>query len=742
MAAVAKTMGMTTKDLVKTVQGRHLKTEKFLDAIAKTGTNDNFSKMATEYKTIGQAMDGLRETIANKVQPQFKKLSSIGINAISGITDKLGNVDFSSFSDGIINTLSYIRPIMDKIKLGFQDIVDGFNSTGAGNSVGQMFQQIADSVSNLTDTLSGNGIYTVIGSTIGKMISGLSKFIGTLASVTSKLDPGTLKALGLALLVLKAGTKGLILTAVVAGLKALNKLNPSQLQTLAKAITTLAIAFAAFKVIKSIGKGISSFFGAFRGIKTPQISAPTVPPAGGIVQSAGAYLKLAAALVMVGAAIAITAGGFALLAKTAKTLASGGGSAIAVFFGMLAAIAALAVLVRLLGPAFAGSAVGFLIFGAALLVIAVAIAIAAAGLSLLASQLPNISNYGSKAAISILLLAGAIAVFGIAAVVAAVGIVLFAVGLAIATPLIMLAAVGMLMLGVAAIILGAGLLLVGAALIVVAVGIAAIGVAVLVMVSMFIMAGTMIVSTITSAMSNVVSAVRNGVSNAVNAAKSFGSALVSVGKDLIQGLVNGITSMVGQAVSAVKSVAGKVVAAAKSVLHIGSPSKLFNQFGRWVDQGLAIGLGHDAGIAASASADMAAGVVAAASDMTPTINPIAVGNANAGDMLANGFNRAYDAIGQVANALGNLNGTSAGIGINQNEQISTSFNRDDGKGYGSLVNTQFGGYGSQTDDHSSTVTIERGAIQINSSGNADVDADTLLEAIENKIRANNERSLA
>jgi hypothetical protein len=37
-----------------------LKPEDFLNAIAKTGTNANFTKMATQFKTVGQAIDGLK----------------------------------------------------------------------------------------------------------------------------------------------------------------------------------------------------------------------------------------------------------------------------------------------------------------------------------------------------------------------------------------------------------------------------------------------------------------------------------------------------------------------------------------------------------------------------------------------------------------------------------------------------------------------------------------------------------
>ncbi|MBH9985208.1 tape measure protein [Lactobacillus sp. M0390] len=830
MAAVGKTMGMNTKQLVKAVQDGKIKTEDFLAAIAKTGTNANFSKMATQYKTVGQALDGLKETIANKVQPQFKKLSDIGIKAISGITDKLGNVNFKPFSDELLNTVNYVKPILDKVKLGIQDVVDGFNSTGAGTEISQMFQQIADSASNLTDTFSGSGIYSTIGTTIGNMAGGLAKFIGTLASVTGKLDPGTLKALGAALLVLKAGTKGLVLTAVVVGLKALNKLNPSQLQSLAKAVTALAIAFAAFKVLK----GVKDVFGSLKGLgalgkifkrtpKTPNLPALSeAPKSGG--NAASTFATMGSAMLKLGAA-ALTAGaGFALLAYGIKTIAQGGSTAIGVLIGVGVAIIVILVAIAALSKPLDVAAVGLFAIGVAALLAGVGILAATFGLSLLAKELPTIAQYGLQAAFNILVLSAAMAVFALGAIIATVGLIalavglvvlavgmgvaaiggllfaaaliavaigaiiatvgvallavgvmilaassivaaiglimmavgitliaavgivaalglmLFAVALMIAAPLMMIAAVGALLLGVAAIILGAGLLVVGAALLVVAGGLIAVGVAVMVLVTMFIMAGTMMVTAITSAMSNVVSSVRNGVSNAVNAARSFAGALVSVGRDLIQGLVNGIKSMVGAAVNAVSSVASRVVGATKNILHIGSPSKLFNQYGRWVDQGLAIGLAHDADLASNASAEMAAGVVAAASDMTPTLNPLSIGKTNVGNLLANGFDRATTAVNSVANALSGLDGTTAGIGINEQDQFDASISSNDANG-SNLIGTKFGGSSANNDNRSSTVTIESGAIQINSTGNTDYDADMLLEAIENRLIAQNEKAL-
>lgn len=96
MAAVAKSMHMSTGDLVKNVQAGKVSTEDFFNAIAKTGTNANFTKMATQFKTVGQAADGLKETIVNKLQGAFDNMSQVGINAIVKLTDWIQKIDFDA----------------------------------------------------------------------------------------------------------------------------------------------------------------------------------------------------------------------------------------------------------------------------------------------------------------------------------------------------------------------------------------------------------------------------------------------------------------------------------------------------------------------------------------------------------------------------------------------------------------------------------------------------------------------
>ena len=841
ISAVAKTMGKSTTELIKNIQDGKVKTQDFLNAVAKTGTNANFSKMATQYKTVGQAMDGLKETLANKLQPQFDKVSQVGIKAVSGITDKLANLNWDALGNGILSAISKVQPVLANLGNGFKQMFEGFNSSGAGKSIVDMFDSIADAGKKLTATLSkgkgGNSFFKQLGSLGGGALSSVAQAISGVANAVGKMDPSSLMALARAFIVLKGGLKGIAIMAIVKGLQQLNGLSPGTIENIASALTKLAYAFI---ILKAVGKGmqmlkgIHDAFSSLSGLKTPKMTTPEVPQASGIAQSAGAYLKLGAALLMVGGAVALTAAGFKLLADAATQLASGGGAAIATFFGMVAAIAALAVVVRLLGPAMIGASAGFLMFAAALLIIGAAIFVASAGITMLATQLPIISQYGLSAAVGLLALAGAVAVFGVGALVAAVGVVVLGAGLIVLAaglmiaavgallfgvaltliaamslvagaglmimavamvmiapmtliaavgmlmlavamvmiaPMAMIVAVGMLMLSMALILVGpmamvaavglmllasasmmlaAGLAAVAAAAMMTAATIVAVGAAVMTMVSMFIMAGSMMVSAITSAMSRVVSAVSSGIQAAVSAARGFAGALVGVGRDLIQGLINGITSMIGAAVSAVSKVASSVVSAAKGLLHIGSPSRLFRQYGRWVDQGLIIGLNKDAGAAADASANMAQGVVDAASGMHPTIGAPEMDQFNTGDLLADGFDRAKDSVYDLIGAITGLNGKTANVGVLGSITGNQNFNEKSIDGSSLATGSDAITPASVLSSNSSTnntnndqsVTIQSGAITINSSGNPEQDADALLDRLEEKIMEQADKSLS
>ena len=63
-----------------------------------------------------------------------------------------------------------------------------------------------------------------------------------------------------------------------------------------------------------------------------------------------------------------------------------------------------------------------------------------------------------------------------------------------------------------------------------------------------------------------------------------------LGKNILTGLVNGLKNSISAVTDAVKEVAGKISQKFKDFFGIASPSKLFKQFGIYLDEGLAIGI--------------------------------------------------------------------------------------------------------------------------------------------------------
>lgn len=106
---------------------------------------------------------------------------------------------------------------------------------------------------------------------------------------------------------------------------------------------------------------------------------------------------------------------------------------------------------------------------------------------------------------------------------------------------------------------------------------------------------TAIVDAVGEILPEVLSAVGDLLTSVYDTVTSFD--LLGAGKDLIQGLIDGILSMGGAVLDAIGGVVGDAIDWAKSLLGIGSPSKLFRQFGDWTMQGLALGIEDGAGAA-------------------------------------------------------------------------------------------------------------------------------------------------
>ena len=240
ISAVAKTMGESTTQLIKNIQDGKVKTQDFLNAVAKTGTNANFSKMATQYKTVGQAMDGLKETLANKLQPAFDKVGKIGIKAVEGITDKLGNINGEKLGDNLVNIIQSVKSKFDEFRENFSNgFASSFNIDGFRN----MITAVGNAINNVKNAFSGVGgsLANSLGSLSGKGLNGISSIITNIANAISKMSPGQIRAVGTAI------------------------------ASLAGALTLLKGAGSVAGIISNIASGLSAIKGglgtAFSGIK-------------------------------------------------------------------------------------------------------------------------------------------------------------------------------------------------------------------------------------------------------------------------------------------------------------------------------------------------------------------------------------------------------------------------------------------------------------------------------------------
>lgn len=161
VAAIAKGMGKSTSELISGVQAGNVSTEEFFDTITKVGTNDAFTKLATKYKTTGQAMDGLKETMSNKLLPIFEDFSKKGIKSISGITDTLSKVDFEGIYKKVKSTFSPINDIVNITKDTFSSfgrmagkIIDKF----FGGKKANVFDNLSKSVKGFLDFIANMGL--------------------------------------------------------------------------------------------------------------------------------------------------------------------------------------------------------------------------------------------------------------------------------------------------------------------------------------------------------------------------------------------------------------------------------------------------------------------------------------------------------------------------------------------------------------------------------------------------------
>lgn len=192
IAAVAKEMGKTTSQLVADVQEGTVKTEDFFDAISKVGTNDAFTKLATSYKSTEQAMDGLMETMSNKLQPAWKALDQVGIDAVSGLIDLLGQVDVTALSEGIMGVVEDIKGGFNTLKTIVTNAWNAFKETGAIDSAKEALNSCKDAINNVVTAVSNSGIIETFAHAFGEIVDKVSIAVDKIADFIAGLDEGTI----------------------------------------------------------------------------------------------------------------------------------------------------------------------------------------------------------------------------------------------------------------------------------------------------------------------------------------------------------------------------------------------------------------------------------------------------------------------------------------------------------------------------------------------------------------------
>ena len=261
----------------------------------------------------------------------------------------------------------------------------------------------------------------------------------------------------------------------------------------------------------------------------------------------------AVGFVAFGAAVVLAAAGIAVLTVSAISLANAGPLAIGVMFGLIVAIGGLMVVAAAVAPVLTAGAVGLIAFGVAAALVGAAVLLASAGLAIVASVLPIVAEYGLQASVAIGALGVAMTVFGAGVIVAGAGCAVLAVGLL---------AVGVAVLGVTV-----GVVAFGVAMVAACVGVLAMAVALL---------------AVNSSMKSI-------AKNAKTAQKSITSMKdsVSIVNDGLDALGNKAKSAVKSIVSAFDNGAGKAKSSGKK---LGDSAKDGVQSGLQPTQAIAISM--------------------------------------------------------------------------------------------------------------------------------------------------------
>lgn len=535
------------KDFKKAMEDGTLTADLLAEAMNNIGMTEMAKEAATSVTTFEGAMGNLEATVVSGMMNLYDSFAkSSVIDAINGMNEKIGS-GFDWLAVKVPAAIDKISPYWTVFKTDFIEVKNAFGDAASAiiGHVGELTDSFgsAESVSSFSDVLgvatdalkSFAGFCEEHSEIIAKVLTTLPKLyvaykgfkivkavapfvgmftgaIGGLAKLgISKLVPGlfgvskgqdavgkssggsskkmlasakSFMMLGVGVLSISAGfyllaqsavavaNAGPVAIGVLVGLVGVvSALSVGMLKMLSSMSGGTKKLSAMSTAMMAVGASILLISAGFALLSYSSIQLASAGPAAittmvGMVAAVGALMYVAKSVaptltagavgfVAFGAAVLLAGAGMALMTSAAINLANAGPLAIGVMVGMVSAIALLAAGAAVLGPALTAGTVGFIAFGAAILMVGAGAVLASAALYVLAAALPAITEYGLQGAVAIVALGAGMTVFAAGAALAGIACVALGAGLIVA-------ATGVALLGAATLILSAGILVLAA----------------------------------------------------------------------------------------------------------------------------------------------------------------------------------------------------------------------------------------------------------------------------------------
>lgn len=291
---------------------------------------------------LQSALEGLAITAFDGMSGAFRGI----VQMATGVVDKMNNT--------LQKAQNVLDPYWTVLKTAARDVAGAFGEafSAIGSSMGSAFGDLKsfNTQMNFTDTVLG----------ITSALKSFAKFLKDHADTIAAIVPKLIK--------LKVAYKGFkLVKALVPGVKAFSS-----------------------AIVKMAGKGIGAIAGKLFGIAAGEEATGAASSA-----SAKQVLASAVAFIALGVGVALAGVGLALVAQAAIALADQGALAVGVMGGLVVALAGLAFGASIIGPALTAGAVGFVAFGAAMVLVGAGMALAA---SFIRNLVPLVKQVGDTAA--------------------------------------------------------------------------------------------------------------------------------------------------------------------------------------------------------------------------------------------------------------------------------------------------------------------------------------------------------